>query len=412
MISPQSKDKFMENMKKSEKIGDYSEPLIDKFYRWMFRNQDGVVQTCVFPVPPENKDVSEMGEGKWIHARTYNEFEEFCRTYSGVWRYHVYAGVNTLDAEPKYGRGSIDDISRIRKLCFDIELKRESYGGSTKEEVWWAYRYALAEVKYMNERYGVWPLVAMSENGIHLHFNVDFECKSEYLHQKQHIYSKHITQNAMDNKYVDTIKSNAPDHITFDQDDVSDPARVMKVPGTTGVKSDTGRLCAIIHMPTASDAGTITESDIQTDIETIKSEVGHSNNNSTSSASTSAVKNVDTTKSSLQDELEDKLKRYIRKDASFAKFCVKDESELIDEDDDKPELYDSRSELEFAFVVKMLKHGFTESEIVDVMWNSEMSKWREESSHYRERTVSRAIDYFDGQVVKDSREGSHSFSRE
>lgn len=417
MIEPHRKDKFMDNMEKSETVGNYSESLVDKFYRWMFRNQSGVVQTCAFPVPTENQDASELGEGKWIHARTYNEFEEFCRTYSGLWRYHVYAGVNTLDEEPKYGRGSISDISHIRKLCFDIELKRDSYGGSTKQEVWWTYQYALAEIKYINEQYDAWPLVVMSENGIHLHYNVDFECSDEYLHGKQHVYSKYITENAMDNKYVETIKKNAPDHIRFDQDDVSDPARVMKIPGTLGIKSEHGRLCGIIHKPKASNAGAITENDITKNLETIKSEVGGSDTASASMASSTTNKNIDTTASSLTQELKTKIKRYTQKDDSFAFFVTAGESQMIGDNDDRPErinhnhkIYDSRSELEFAFVVKMLKHGFTENEIVDIMWESNMTKWKEESDHYRQRTISRAIDYFDGQVVKDSRDGSYSFS--
>ena len=400
MIKPLNKEQFLDRMRSAESYGDYSENAVERFYNWMYRNQNGVVQTCAFPVPPEGKTADDMGEGKWIHARTFNEFEEFCNTHSGLWMYHVYSGVNTLSQAPEYGRGDTQNIDNIDIVSFDIELAKESYGGSTKEEVWWTYQYALAEVKFMEERYGVWPMVVMSENGIHLHYQVDFDCREELLYKRQHLYSKHITHEAMDNKYTDAIKSKSPEHITFDQDDVSDPVRVMKIPGTKGIKSDSGRLCGIIHEPNAEDAGTITERDIRSDPETIRDTFNSGKDVSNSSTSTSKSDiDVDTTPSDLSEDVRERVKHLIKNDHSFADYWAPDLDESTD-----------RSEMEFGFVIKLLNHDFTKDEIIQIMWASGMEKWNEETDHYRKKTLAEAIDRFDGEVQKDSTNGSFNFS--
>lgn len=395
MIKPLSEDEFMAQMAKAEQAGDYSESAVERFWSWMYHRPDGVVQTCAFPVPTENKSKDEMGEGKWVHSRSLREFKDFCSTHSGLWRYHVYAGVNTLEREPDYGRGSVDHIDTVRRLTFDIETERESYGGAPKREVWWTYRYALAQVKFMSEEYGVLPMVVMSENGIHLHFRVDFPCSDELLRGRQHLSSKYITYQAMNNKYVDTVLSNCPSDITIDQDDVSDPPRVMKVPGTRGIKSQTGRLCGIIHEPQLSNAGEITQSDVEIDKSVFET------SSSSSHGSVNSPHNVDTTPSGLGDDTQSKVERLAKNDTRFAQFW----------NGDIPG-YDSRSEAEFAYVIKLLNHGFDEQQIVDVMWASGMSKWEEESDHYRERTIENAIDYFDGTVTRDAEDGSFSFSYE
>ena len=399
MIEPLDKESFMRQMQVSEGYGDYSKNAVERFYSWMYKNQEGVIQTCAFPVPPEGKNKSDMGEGKWIHARTFNEFQEFCETHSGLWMYHVYSGVNTLDEAPQYGRGSVDLIDTVNILSFDIELAKDSYGGSTKEEVWWTYQYALAEIKYISEEFGAWPLVVMSENGIHLHYMVDFECTDNLLHGKQHLYSKYITQSAMNSEYTNIVESKSPDSIVFDQDDVSDPARVMKVPGTKGIKSEKGRLCGIIHEPYSEKAGVITESDIDKTPEQLNDKFDDEKTTGHSSTSSDKLETVDVTPSDLSDDLAERVHHLAKNDHTFSQYWR-----------GKSDDYDSRSELEFAFIIKMLNHGFTKSEVVDIMWASGMSKWQEESDHYRKRTIQNALDYFDGSVTKDSKSGSFSFS--
>lgn len=393
MISPLDEDTFMSQMQLSEDAGDYSEDAVQRFWDWMYHREDGLVQVCAFPVPTEDRSKEEMGEGKWIHARTFKEFKDFCETHSGLWRYHVYSGINMLDSTPEYGRGSIEHISKVHRLSFDIETERESYGGASREEVWWTYRLALAETKFMLEEYGVLPLIVMSENGIHMHYKVDFECSDDYMSGGQHMYCKYITHQAMNSEFAQTVKSEAPDYITFDQDDVSDPPRVMKVPGTRGIKSESGRLCGIIHEPNLSDAGTITQDMLDVDEEDIEELTEESEE------SQDTTRNVDTSPADLGSDSMQKVRRLAKNDDTFARYWQGDIGK-----------YKSRSEAEFAFVIKMLNHGFTESQIVDVMWASGMSKWEEESKHYRERTIERAIEYFDGTVVKDSRDGSFSFS--
>jgi len=63
MIEPLDKDDFIDHMRASEQYGDYAHGPVERFYEWMYRSQDGVVQTCAFPVPPKDKDKADMGEG-------------------------------------------------------------------------------------------------------------------------------------------------------------------------------------------------------------------------------------------------------------------------------------------------------------------------------------------------------------
>lgn len=408
MIDPLDKEKFMRQMEKAQLTGDYSERAVERFHEWMYGRSDGMVQVCAFPVPTENQDVSEMGDGKYIHARSYAEFEDFCNTHSGLWRYHVYAGVNPLHEEPKYGRGRVDHVNRVQHLSFDIELERESYGGAENYEVWWAYRYALAQVKFMAVNYDVWPLVVMSENGIHLHYKVDFDNREELLDGRQHVYTKYLTHEAMNSPHAQAVRDKTPDGITIDQDDVSDVPRVMKVPGTRGIKSDMGRLCGIIHEPPVTDAGVITEDQIDvtiSDVEDLKDSI---------SVDKSDVESVDTTPGTLDDLTARKVKREIMTDPVFTKMWqghTDSYEDIRDTEDGKDPNYESRSEAEFGFVIKLISSGFTPDQIVDVMWASGMSKWDEEGDNYRERTVRRAIEFYDGPISKGPEDGSLNFER-
>jgi len=97
--------------------------------------------------------------------------------------------------------------------------------------------------------------------------------------------------------------------------------------------------------------------------------------------------------------LADRVRYLVRNDDTFSEYW----RGKIDKDGD-------RSEKEFAFILKMLNHDFTKQQIVDVMWASGMEKWQEESTHYREKTLAEAVDWFDGTVQKDSTNGSFSFS--
>lgn len=396
MIKPVDKEDFMRAMEYSSTVGDYSESAVERFYRWMYTETGGIIQVCAFPVPTEDQDVSEMGQGKWIHATSRAEFKDFCETHSGLWRYHVYSGVNTLDTRPSNGRGSMENIDRVNHLSLDIETDRKPYAGSTKEEVWWSYQYGLAQVKYISEEYGVWPLVVMSENGIHLHYKVDFPVKDSLLNGKQHLYTKKITQNALNSEYVEHIEQKSPDHLSFNQDDVSDVPRVMKVPGTLGIKSKDGRMCGIIHEPNKEEAGVITESDVDVDEVDIQRMCQKEQNKSKEQSVKIPKEDID--KGNLAQETINKVKRIARTDEVFRIYW-----------EGKSDQYDSRSEAEFAFILKLLNHGFTKEQVVNIMWQSGMSKWNEDSDNYRRKTLENALDYFDGMVVKDSTESSLDF---
>jgi len=393
MIEQIDKDQFISRMEIAEIEGQYAENAVKRFWDWMFKQTDGIVQACAFAVPTGDGNIEDKADNKWVHARAYSEFEDFCNTHSGLWRYHVYAGVNTLDRTPGHGRGSVRHIDRVNRISFDIETEREPHSGASKEEVWWCYRYALAQTKFMAEQYGVWPMMIMSENGVHLHYKADFECSDELLHGKQHVYTKYLTHRAINSKYANIIENKAPDSISFDQDDVSDPARVMKVPGTRGIKSENGRLCGIIHQPNLSDAGIVNGDSIDVDVDELKETFADSDSN----GDTTRV--VDTSPGKLNSDTMGKVKRLCKNDKRFRMYWRGDPGE-----------YESRSEAEYAFILKMLNHGFSERQIVNVMWASGMSKWQEDSDHYRDRTIRHALEYFDGTVVKDSKDGSFNFS--
>lgn len=394
-IQPLKKATFLDQMESAEIAPDISPPAVERYWDWAYSDADGAVQTCAFPVPTEDKSPDEMGSGHWIHARTKNEFLEFCESYSGMWRYHIYSGVNTLNDVPEVGRGGAKHIDTVNHLSFDIELERESYGGSSKEEVWWCYQYALAQAKFMNEEYGVWPMIVMSENGIHMHYKANFSTDDELMHGKSHKYTKWMTQRSMECDYAKAIENKAPDSIEFGQDDVSDVPRVMKVPGTRGIKSEKGRLCGIIHQPSKDDAGVINEDKVSVPDDAFENEKREQESND------ETVSEVEVTPEDASVKVMTRVKSLCKKELLFRRMFEGDTSD-----------YSSRSEAEMGFAMKMLNHGFDPEEMNQIFWASGMSKWDEESDNYRERTIQKAVEGFDGNVVKDSTNGSFSFSRQ
>lgn len=393
-IQPLKKATFLNQMESAEQAPDISLDAVDRYWEWMYSDLDGAVQTCAFPVPTENKSPDEMGSGHWIHAETKQEFKDFCESYSGMWRYHIYSGVNTLNDVPDVGRGGAKHIDSVNHLSFDIELERESYGGSSKEEVWWCYQYALAQAKFMNEEYGVWPLMVMSENGIHMHYKVNFPTDDELMHGKSHKYTKWITQRSMNCDYAKTIENKSPDSINFGQDDVSDVPRVMKVAGTRGIKSENGRLCGIIHEPDKRLAGVIYGSSVDVPDDAFEDEEREQE------STDETVSEVEVTPEDASTKVMTRVKSLCKKEPLFRRMFEGDTSD-----------YSSRSEAELGFAMKMLNHGFDPDEMNQIFWASGMSKWDEESDNYRERTIEKAVEGFDGNEVKDSTNGSFTFSR-
>jgi len=396
-INPVSKDVFIEQLHKAENSGSFSRKAVSAFYDWMYGNEDGYVQTCAFLMPTsDGEEDIPTKQNAFNHTDSKEEFIDFCNEYSGLWRYQVYSGVNTMPDKPEYGRGKIEHIDTVNTLTLDIETEREPHTGAPKEQVWWSYKYALAQAKFINDQFGVWPMVVMSENGIHLHYKTDLPVEDELLHNKQHRYTKYITKMAMDNKYVEAIEDNAPDSVTFSPDDVSDVPRVMKVPGTLGIKSENGRLCGIIHKPSKQEAGCITTRDIDGD-NVPEFEESSSNNSSSGTDYNVALK-------SDAGQLSDSVKRALKKRGA-------DDELLRSFWQGKTLTYESRSHAEFAFIKKLLGYGFDQNEIQDILEASGMSKWSEEDNHYRRHTLQNAIEQFDGSVKADSETSSLSFRR-
>lgn len=381
----------MDLMDRSENVGNFSQPRVEQFYDWALDRQEGTPQVCAFPVPTDDNN-SIREQSKYCHPETKQEFIDFCKEHSGLWRYQLYAGVNTNSTVPDWGRGTIDTIDRVNILPFDIETQRGSYKGSKKTDVYWSYAYGIAITKYIGEKYSAWPMVVMSENGIHLHYRVDFDINDDLLYNKQHKYSKFLTHEAWNSDYVEKVKEKAPKDIKFSPDDVSDPPRVMKVPGTKGIKSNNGRLCGIIHAPNESESGEITEDDLNTDhverfIELVEEE---QNKNEHS---------LNPKKYELHDNLEEKIDHLCSVDSVFKALW-----------NGKTLHYDSRSEAEMAFVLKMMGRGIHPDEVPDVMSKSGMSKWNQDTDHYRERTLENAMSQFDGNMTKDSTDSVLDFN--
>ena len=161
------------------------------------------------------------------------------------------------------------------------------------------------------------------------------------------------------------------------------------------------RLCGIIHEPEKSTAGVIKPSDVDVE-ESFVEELEE-----TTTDKPVNKESVSTEPSQLTDGTMEKVKRKSKQDPLFKRFWEGDES-LWNGADSR---YPSRSETEMAFVIKMLSYDFSQQQIINVMWASGMSKWDEESEHYRQRTISYAVDDFDGSVIRDSVDSSLSFSK-
>lgn len=391
-MQPLDKQQFMSGMELSESKEGSSKSTIKRFWDWMYADLDGHIQVCAFGNPVEKEEETITPGSKWKHVNTFGDFETFCSANSGLWTYQVYSGVNALARNPTDGRGGLDEIDRVNHVTFDLETSREAYAGATKREVWWVYQLALRQMRFMYEEYDVLPLVVMSENGIHLHYKADFPITDDLLYNKQHSYSKYITHQAMNCDYVKELKEELPDDIQFGQDDVSDPARVMKVPGTMGQKSDSGRMCAIIHEPPHDEAGTIHTSDV-TVPKAVAMEYEKNEKNTVSAKKAAKVKDVD-----LNDTVEKRLENVKKADPKFRALF---NGNLTN--------YESRSEAEYALIIKMLSHSFSPGVVPQLMWESGMSKWDEEDDHYREKTIESALSYFDGTSYADSTTSSLDF---
>ena len=392
-INPLDREQFIEQLKASEQFGSFSENAASLFYDWMYSDEDGYAQVCAFLIPTQDDTELPSDQDAYEHAQSKEEFIDFCIEHSGLWRYQVYAGVNTLPEKPDYGRGRLDHIEQVNTFTLDIETRREPHTGASHDAIWWTYKYALAQVKYFNELLDVWPMVVMSENGIHLHYKADLPVEDEYLYNKQHRITKYLTKLAMNNDYVKQIQDKAPERIEFSPDDVSDVPRVMKVPGTLGIKSDANRLCGIIHKPSKSERGCITLEDVKPYFIP-----EFSNGNDTDSNVPDRVK-LKATPDTLSDDLKKRIKDHCLEDDLFKALWT-----------GKTSMYDNdRSRAEFSFIKKLLSLGYSQEDIQQVMSASGMSKWDEESDHYRRKTLTSALEDFDGSVKVDRHTSSVSF---
>lgn len=392
VIKPLDKEQFTEQLEKSENYGVFSEATARTFYDWMYTEENGYVQSCAFLIPNGSDSNLPDGQDAYVHALNEDSFIDFCSEYSGLWRYQVYAGVNTLPEKPEYGRGTKEHIEQVNTFTLDIETKRKPHTGASHEAIWWSYKYALAQVKYFNELLDVWPMVVMSENGIHLHYKADLPVEDRLLHKKQHRVTKFLTKLAMNNDYVNKIKQQAPERIEFSPDDVSDVPRVMKVPGTLGIKSEANRLCAIIHKPSKSNCGSI-GMDILDDYY-----IPEFTNGGSSESNTPNKVELEATHSDLDNDLQKRINDHCKEDRLFEALWSGDTS-----------LYDNdRSQAEFAFIKKLLSLGYSQKQIQQVMSASGMSKWDEEPDHYKRKTLTSALEEFDGTVKADRHTSSIS----
>jgi len=159
-----------------------------------------------------------------------------------------------------------------------------------------------------------------------------------------------------------------------------------------GIKSQKGRLCGIIHGAKHSECGVITEDQID---DNELPDFG-----SSSKSEPQETVSLEPTPEKLNADLKAEIQEACNEDQLFKAFWL-----------GKTLTYDSRSHAEFAFIKKLLSMGFTQSEIQQVMEMSGMTKWSEERDHYKEKTLTRAMEEFDGEVTLNRDRGSFSFRR-
>ena len=270
--------------------------------------------------------------------------------------------------EIEEGNDSIEGVSKLCDLWFDIDAKREDKSKPANEkEKLEALRRALKLKEYIEKEYKALGFMAFSGNGIHIHFPlpcfplIGAQFRKE-VNMKLRSFAKRVSAQAdveIDNTY--------------------DLRRVSTLIGTYNQKIPERPL------PTAWDTSFYDPSNLEKTFETIR--LARQLNQKLLEAilnepiATQPV--LPQTDAEFTPETLEKLNKLREKDAKLDKLLNGEMSG-----------YKSRSEAEMALVVKLVFYGFTKSQIYYIMSQiAKTGKWNEKDDRYWNLTYEKAVKF-------------------
>ena len=304
------------------------------------------------------------GINTWL---TKEEAIQFVKEYNEK-GFTVWVSFNEVEE----GHDSIEGVSAIQDLWFDIDAKRaDKSKPATKEEREEALQRAVKLKEYIEREYHAVGFLALSGNGVHLHFPLP----------KYPLVGTNFRRevNAKVTAFAKRVAANAGSEI----DHTYDIRRVSTVIGSLNLKIPTAPL-------ETKWEKSLEELPFEKAVEVIQSARNANqklleaimNENAGAPAQSGTEETGELTE-------EEKIRVANRID------ILRAEDEKLDTLlDGETKGYKSRSEAEFALIIKLVQYGFSKKEIFYIMDNiSQQKKWKEARTSYKEHTYKKAKQY-------------------
>lgn len=290
-----------------------------------------------------------------VFVKDEEEFVEVCRDYDGI--YNIYVGINERSHEGTTGA----TVVSVNAIVLDIDSVHLHGYPATVSETHNALDVAERIYDYLSET-GKDVYMAMSGNGWQIWTAVDIEITDdnranvEYLLQE---YQREIMRTFQDN--------------TCKIDNVGDLSRVIKVIGTTALKSlcDVKRpfRCSFWRVP---PYGPGRNSDWSKKIESMAKELPRRDYKPPADFSEGDI---------TEEEL-----------AQIVNGMSESTRELFD-GKWQGKRYLSRSEAEIALVIRLAMMGVSKDKAWAIMERCRIGKWQEAKFQYKELTIRKAFSY-------------------
>lgn len=178
-------------------------------------------------------ELRALGQETWTGY--FDNVRDFCSAVRWADRCGRFTGVyatlnarsapgstNSLNPGRRSGGTTDRDVERYRRLAFDFDPVREAGVSSTSEELALAMERADFLAELLRGKGWPEPLVAMSGNGYHLQYRVDFENRAPIADSLSHLYRGLA------------LRMDTPE-VSFDVK-VRNPSRIFRVYGTSARK--------------------------------------------------------------------------------------------------------------------------------------------------------------------------------
>ena len=290
-------------------------------------------------------------EQKWVKAEELeNTISEYQRIRWSTWIY-----VN--DIVP--GHGYITSVKRIMTIFFDIDAPRKSkLHPATAEEQAVAFREARELQEYLKRKYGALCFAACSGNGAHVYcpvrpYEPPFRSQRELFNEKQRAWMRAIREDS-------GIKFDSIYNINRDAQPIGFYNMKIRDSPLPTYWLDKFKESDVVRARRVN-RGLLEE------IEKIR---------------VSLERSVNMERASLEGFPQLLNERPWLRRAYFGDYDRKK--------------YNSRSEIEFAIVLALVRFGYSDEQIREIMSGCQIGKWREEGESYRKISIKNARRIIEG----------------